>query len=115
MKRLVNNQTQRDIRRELRKNQTKEEELLWFYLRDKKLGVKFRRQVSVGAFIADFFCAEKLLAIELDGAQHLENKEYDKERGNYFNNLNIRTVRFWNGEINNENMEKVLSKIKAFL
>lgn len=115
MKRLVNNQTQKDIRKELRKNQTKEEELLWFYLRNNKLGYKFRRQVSVGSFIADFFCAEKLLAIELDGMQHLENKEYDKEREMHFNKLNIKTVRFWNSEINNENMENVLIKIHRYL
>ena len=115
MKRFINNQNQKEVRKELRKNQTKEEELLWFYLRNKKLGAKFRRQVSIGAFIADFFCAEKLLSIELDGSQHLENKEYDKERENYFNSLNIKTVRFWNNEVSNKNMENVLAKIKTFL
>lgn len=114
MKRLINNQSQKNVRRELRKNQTKEEELLWFYIRNKKIDVKFRRQVSIGVFIADFFCAEKLLAIELDGVQHLDNKEYDQERNNYFNSLNIKTIRFWNSEISDKNMENVFIKIKAF-
>jgi len=70
-------------RKELRHNETKEEKLLWANLRRKKLNYKFTRQYSAGPYILDFYCAEKRIGIELDGFQHLENKDYDKERDNY--------------------------------
>ena len=111
MKRLVNNQNQKETRKDLRRNQTKEEEILWFYLRNQKMNFKFKRQASIGPFIADFYCREKLLAVELDGGQHLQNKEYDKERETFFKKNNIKTLRFWNNEINN-NINSVLQKIE---
>ena len=46
----------KERRRELRKNQTKAEEILWWYLRDRKIGVKFKRQHSVSGYILDFVC-----------------------------------------------------------
>lgn len=71
---------------------------------------KFKRQHSIGHFIADFYCAEKKLVIELDGSQHLDNVEYDRERGDYFESLNIKVIRFWNNEVN-KNIEGVVRKI----
>ena len=65
-------------RKELRRNETKEEKLLWENLRRKKLGVKFNRQYSVGPYVLDFYCVEKRLGLELDGAHHLKDKDYDK-------------------------------------
>jgi len=53
------------------------------YIKSKKLGVKFRRQHGIGPYIVDFYCKEKNLIIELDGSQHKDEKEYDKERDNY--------------------------------
>lgn len=98
-------------RRELRKSLTPQELKLWYYLRNKKLGVKFRRQHGIGPYVVDFYCKENNLVIELDGAQHKDEKEYDKERDNYMETLGIKVLRFWNGEID-KNIEKVLQKIK---
>jgi very-short-patch-repair endonuclease len=50
-----------DRRKELRKNQTPQEEKLWWYLRDKRSGIKFRRQHSIGGYILDFYCKDKKL------------------------------------------------------
>ncbi|MFZ1019387.1 MAG: DUF559 domain-containing protein [Minisyncoccia bacterium] len=98
-------------RKELRHNETKEEKLLWNSLRRKNLGFKFSRQYSVGPYVLDFYCSEKRICIELDGFQHLGNKEYDKERDNYLSMNDIKVLRFWNSEING-NIDEVLNKIK---
>ena len=103
-----------DARKELRNQTTPQELLLWYRLKNKALGYKFRRQHSINNFIADFYCAEKKLVIELDGSQHLDNMEYDKERTEHFENLGIKVMRFWNGEIN-KNIEGVVLKIKEEL
>ncbi len=101
-------------RKELRRNQTKEEKLLWTNLRRKKLNFKFSRQYSVGPYILDFYCVEKRIGIELDGAQHLENKDYDRERDNYLMMNDVKVLRFWNVEIS-VNIDKVLERIKKEL
>lgn len=97
---------------ELRKNQTSQEVILWAHLRGTQLGFKFKRQHSVGPYILDFYCPDKKLAIELDGAQHISNKEYDQERTNYLLVLDIKTIRFWNREID-ANINEVLHKIRG--
>ena len=101
----------RPTRRELRNNLTEEEIILWSVLKNNRFGYKFRRQHSIGNFIADFFCARKIIIIELDGNQHLDNKEYDQERTNYFESLEIKVIRFWNFDIRN-NLNKVLIQIE---
>ena len=86
--------------RALRKNQTKEEEILWKHLRSRRFqGVKFRRQVPVDRFIADFLSKEFRLVIELDGSQHSENKEYDRVRTSILEAKGYRVVRFWNNQV----------------
>ena len=80
---LYNDPKFKSRRKELRHNETKEEKLLWDILRGKKLQYKFNRQYSVGPYILDFYCSEKRIGIELDGFQHSENKDYDKERDDY--------------------------------
>jgi len=63
----------------LRQRQTETEEILWTFLRNRKLaGFKFRRQHYIKNYIVDFYCAEKLLSIEIDGEIHLtkEQQEY---------------------------------------
>ena len=114
MKRVINDKSKKEARRDLRKKQTKEEILLWSRIRNNQIGYKWRRQVSVGRYVADFYCREKFLVIELDGSQHLENKEYDKEREEFFKVLGIKTLRFWNSEIR-ENLEEVVNKILSTL
>jgi len=105
-----------DRRKELRKNQTKTEEKLWWYLKDKRLGFKFRRQHSVGGYILDFYCKEKRLIIEVDGEVHntKEAREYDKVRDKYFEELDYKILRFKNEEVEND-VKKVVSKIQEFL
>jgi very-short-patch-repair endonuclease len=98
-------------RKELRQSMTPQELKLWHYLRNKKLGTKFRRQHGIGPYVVDFYCKEYNLIIELDGAQHKAEKEYDKERDNYVETLGIKVLRFWNSEID-KNIEKVLQTIK---
>jgi uncharacterized radical SAM protein YgiQ len=86
--------------RELRTHQTDAEHLIWEILRAKRfLGFKFRRQHPVGRYILDFYCAEKNLAIEIDGGQHAEQLGYDEVRSKYLEEQGIRVLRFWNNEV----------------
>ena len=111
---LHNHPVLKPRRVELRKNQTPQEVILWAHLRGAQLGFKFKRQHSIGPYILDFYYPDKKLAIELDGAQHIYNKEYDLERTDYLLVLGIRTIRFWNSEING-NIKEVLHKIQNHL
>jgi very-short-patch-repair endonuclease len=95
--------------RELRKKQTKAEAHLWGYLRNKGLGVKFRRQEPVGFYIADFLCEEHSLIVEVDGWHH-KNSEYEKVRDAWLNAAGYRVIRFWNNEVLT-NVEGVLKTI----
>ncbi len=114
MKWIHNTTELKNRRKELRKNQTKAEEILWFELRDNKLGAKFKRQHSIGGYIADFYCQKYKLIIELDGEVHStkEAKEYDAVRDKYFKELGYKVLRFLNREVE-ENTEKVLEEIKS--
>lgn len=109
---IFNKSKFKERRKDLRKSLTPQEFKLWFYLKSKNLGVKFRRQQGIGPYIADFYCKEKKLIVELDGSQHIEAKNYDTERDNYMESLGIKTLRFWNNETE-KNMEEVLLKIKS--
>jgi very-short-patch-repair endonuclease len=99
---------------ELRKELTPAERKLWTILRNDQLGVSFRRQHAIGNYIPDFVCIEKKLIIELDGSQHLEQKEYDEERTKYFEALGYRVIRFWNNAIMKE-IENVVRAIQFAL
>jgi carbamoyl-phosphate synthase large subunit len=88
--------------RAMRINSTEAEALLWSLLRDKQLlGLKFRRQHVLGNYIADFYCHEALLVIELDGSGHAEQqqKNYDEERTQFLASLGINVMRFWNHDV----------------
>ncbi len=111
---LYNTSSTKDLRRNLRKNQTDAEKKLWSILRNKQLeGLKFFRQYSAGSYILDFFCPTKRLAIELDGGQHNEkiNQEHDTKRTKYLSEQHIAVLRFWNDEVLN-NLEGVYLKIQ---
>ena len=99
--------------RVLRHEETSAEKILWKELRNKKLGVKFRRQHPVDMYILDFYAPDIKLAIELDGSPHKakENREWDKERTRYLEWKYIKVLRFWNSEIEN-NLSSLLVKIK---
>ena len=101
----------------LRKTQTDAEDIIWQSLRNRKmLGFKFRRQHPLGKYIADFYCFEAKLVIEIDGEIHnqLENKEYDENRSFELEELGITVIRFTNKEVG-DNLEKVLNSIKKHL
>ena len=102
-------------RRELRKRSTKQEKVLWQELKNKKLGYKFRRQHSIGGYVADFYCAESRLVIEIDGSSHNKEiqKEYDSIRDTFLKDLNHAILRFKNEDIDN-NLNEVIKKISAF-
>lgn len=111
---LYNKTKNLEKRKLLRRNQTSQEIILWAHLRRNKFGVKFKRQYSVGPYILDFYSPRNKLAIEIDGSQHIENEEYDKERSRYLLILGIRVIRFWNNEVN-VNIDGVISKILSEL
>ena len=84
----------------LRKNMTKEERQLWYeYLHD--YPYRFRRQVTIGNYIVDFYCAAAKLAVELDGSQHCEPAErfYDEARTEYLLSQGIYVLRFSNLDV----------------
>jgi very-short-patch-repair endonuclease len=95
---------------ELRKELTPAERKLWSRLRNEQIGVKFRRQHAIGIYIPDFACIERKLIIELDGSQHLEQEEYDKERSKYLETQGYKVIRFWNNDVTN-NIEGVILAI----
>ena len=95
-------------RKELRNNSTIQEKIVWSYVRSKQLGYKFRRQHSINSYIVDFCCPEKKIIIEIDGSQHLDNKEYDDERTRYLMDLGYKVLRFWNNDINKHIKEVVM-------
>jgi type I restriction enzyme R subunit len=102
--------------RELRKNQTPAEEMLWQLLRNRKLnGLKFRRQHQIGSYITDFYCHEKKLIVELDGAVHNtpERQKHDSTRDKFLTSSGFNILRFPNEEVFN-NTEEVLKKIVDF-
>ncbi len=99
---------------ELRKEPTPTERKLWAHIRNDQLGVNLRRQHAIGNYIPDFVCIKKKLIIELDGSQHLEQEEYDKERTNYFESQGYKVIRFWNNEVMND-INGVIRKIQFAL
>ena len=107
---------------ELRNNSTKAEKKFWDMVRNKKLnGKKFYRQYPFfhditgkeTFFIADFFCYEEKLIIELDGKYHKYRLKEDKERIKILNHLGLRLIRFSNVEIIND-LNGVMIKIKKY-
>lgn len=87
----------------LRKNMTQEERELW-YLFLKTYPHQFRRQKQFGRYIADFYCAEAMLVVEVDGSQHYtdEGEDYDRERTAYLEGLGLRILRIPNQDVNEQ-------------
>ena len=114
---ISDGETPRDRGRRLRADSTDEERKLWKHLRAKRFaGFKFRRQHRLGAYFADFCCIEQHLIIELDGNQHAEQQEGQRDavRTAYLNEQGYRVLRFWNEQVNIK-MEDVLQAIYAAL
>ncbi len=107
----------KDRAKALRKSMTPAEKILWKEIRAGKfLRYKFRRQFPIDNYIVDFFCFEKLLAIELDGSHHLEKDivEYDRIRTIHLEAFNITVLRFQNYEVK-KSMNEVLTTIFNYL
>ena len=87
--------------RHLRRNSTDVEMKLWQKLRNRQLGVDFRRQHPAGSYILDFYCPALRLAIELDGGQHAQPDaaERDKQRADWLAHRGVITLRFWNSDV----------------
>jgi very-short-patch-repair endonuclease len=104
-----------DNAKTLRHNLTDSEQKLWYHLRAHRfMGRKFKRQKPLGRYVVDFVCLEEKLVIELDGGQHAENVEYDKERDAWLRSEGYTVLRFWNNQMMNET-ESVLEQIRFAL
>ena len=115
--RIYNRKIQMSRRKELRKKATVTEQIIWKFLRRRNLNnIKFYRQYGIGAYIADFYAPSLRLCIEVDGEQHhtKTGMEYDSERDNYMESLNIKILRFKN-ELVIEDTENVVDEIKKVI
>ena len=83
-----------------RKNQTKEESLLWYHFLS-KYPLRFRRQYVIGNYIVDFYCHKAKLVVEQDGSQHYDpvEMESDRRRTDYLESLGLLVIRFTNLDI----------------
>jgi type I restriction enzyme R subunit len=103
------------LARDLRKNQTSAEDLLWQLIRNRQLlGFKFRRQHQFGDYVTDFYCREAKLAIECDGEVHRLQWQHDQKRDAYMISQGIRVLRFSNEHIWND-VGSVLREIETYL
>ena len=100
----------------LRNNLTKEEMVLWGKLKECFPSYKFRRQHPISNYIADFYCHNLKLVIEVDGPIHYleENQKSDQVRQNDFENLGLKVLRFTNEQVRNK-IEIVLDKINDYI
>jgi very-short-patch-repair endonuclease len=98
---VFNPSVYKERRQDLRKNMSEPERRMWRLLRNRQMGVKFRSQHGVGHYIADFYCPELNLVIEIDGNSHLsaEAQAYDRERDAFMQSLGIKTLRFTNEDV----------------
>ena len=91
---------------------TPAELILWEHLKNKKLGVKFRRQHVIENYIPDFVALSIKLIIEVDGGIHIKRKKEDAARTKWLNFIGYSVIRFKNEEVENE-IDCVLEKIKV--
>ncbi|MER3417529.1 MAG: hypothetical protein C4297_15205, partial [Gemmataceae bacterium] len=91
----------REYRRRLRRELTRAEQILWAKLRNNGVGFKFRRQHPIGPYIADFYCREAHLVVEVDGESHFteEARAYDRERDEYMRCMGLSILRFTTQDI----------------
>ena len=96
------NKNLKQTSRELRKNMTDAEYLLWSRVRRKQIkGVQFYRQKPLGNYIVDFYCPAANLVVEVDGGQHYteEGKAKDKRRDDDLAGLGLKVLRFSNSDV----------------
>lgn len=113
---LPYNKELKTFARELRKNMTDGERLIWSKLRRRQIrGLQFYRQKIVGNYIVDFFCPAAKLVIEIDGGQHCTPGGIgkDKIRDEYLGSLGLTVIRFHDSDVL-KNIEGVLARILQF-
>jgi very-short-patch-repair endonuclease len=104
----------RNFARSMRRESTEAEDRLWHELRGRRLdNIKFRRQVPIGRFVADFLCTEARLIVEIDGSQHAESR-HDQERDAELKARGFRVLRFWNDDVLKE-LDAVCDTIIAYV
>ena len=87
------NKDNKEFARHLRKNSTLSEIAIWKHLQKKQfLGLKFNRQVTIGKYIVDFFCAKTKVVIEVDGETHIGKQDYDIKRDEYLEELGLTVI-----------------------
>ena len=102
---------QKDNARQLRRELSPAEQVLWRLLRDRRLAAfKFRRQHLLGAYIVDFVCLQKKLIVELDGESHLSRNREDEHRDQWLQGQGYKIVRVWNTTLFGD-MDAVLETI----
>ena len=114
---LPYNKRLKELSRELRKNMTDAEKLIWSRIRRKQLkGYQFYRQKNIGNYIVDFYCPAAKLIVEIDGGQHYskEGTEKDKVRDNYVSRLGFTVLRFSDRDVF-KNINGVLERIYEYL
>jgi very-short-patch-repair endonuclease len=100
--------------RRLRKETTVPERILWGLLRDGQLGgLKFRRQHPIGPFLADFFCHEAALIVELDGMSHDGRAEADARRTRSLEGQGLRVLRIGNDDVLKDRAAVALAILRA--
>ena len=102
------------LAKQLRQNQTPQEQKLWNIIRNHKFNnLKFKRQQPIGKYIVDFLCKDIKLIIEIDGGQHNtpENILTDAQRTQFLQSKGYKVIRFWNNEIDN-NLEGVYLELE---
>src|SRR5579862_8660753 len=98
----------------LRNQATDAERHLWQHLRRRQLGgYRFRRQVPIGRYIADFASLDAKLVIELDGSQHREHRTYDERRDRQIEAHGFRIIRFWDNQIFQETVAVLETILRA--
>lgn len=100
--------------KELRREMTPAEKILWEEIRANKLGVHFRRQQIIQGFIVDFYCHKSALVVEVDGDIHDLQQEEDARREKVLSELGLRVVRFRNDEVVRD-VSAVAGKIRSIL
>lgn len=98
----------------MRLNPTEAEARLWWALRSRQTGARFRRQMPIGRYIADFVCLSHRLIVEVDGSHHGETNLYDRQRDQWLTEQGFRLLRFSNDSVLHE-MDGVLATIAQSL
>jgi very-short-patch-repair endonuclease len=100
-----------DFARDMRQKPAPAEQTLWYRLRDRRLnGFKFRRQVAIGSYIAEFLCASCKLIVELDGDSHADRQPYDEQRTAELREQGFEVIRFLNTDVH-DHLDAVLLAI----